>query len=142
LRTATLVTSLAPRLQRDHGCVIADRAQGRHGGLHRLPDRTGMHLADSNVGSHRGRLLHHRLLVHLAFALKGGHLLLPVLSCQLHGPHLHLLRHLAGEAPRHILRIIVRLAILRRGMARVGLGAFSLARVLVGAHHRWQRLLI
>jgi hypothetical protein len=48
-----------------------------------------MHLTDDYVGGHRGRVLQHPdhgLLGHLAFALKGGHLLRVHLG-QLHGPH-------------------------------------------------------
>jgi hypothetical protein len=43
-----------------------------------------------------------------------------VLPGQLHGLHLQLLRVWAAKRRRHMLRIIVQLAILRRGMARGG----------------------
>jgi hypothetical protein len=83
-------------LQRDHGRVIAHRAQGRDDSLHRhrldrLPGRAGVHHGD--VGGHRGGVLQHPdhgRLGHLAFAIEGGHLVLSMLPGQLHGLHLQL----------------------------------------------------
>jgi hypothetical protein len=54
-----------------------------HHRLDRLPGRGGVHLADSDVNGHHGRILQHPdhgRLGRLAFALEGDHLLLHVLS--------------------------------------------------------------
>jgi hypothetical protein len=84
-----------------------------------------MDLTNSDVGGHHGRVLYnpnHGLLGHLAFALRGGHLLLRVRPAGSTAGTSNSSAIWVAQHRRHMLCIVIQLAILRRGMARVGLG--------------------
>jgi hypothetical protein len=75
-----------------------------------------MDLTNSNVGGHRGRVLYnpnHGLLGHLAFALRGGHFLLRVRPAGSTAGTSNSFAVWAAKRRRHMLRIVIQLAILR-----------------------------
>jgi hypothetical protein len=90
---------LGHRLQRDHGCVVADRAQAAMAAPVATTSTVLLATTACILPTATSAATAAASSITASFALKGGHLLLHVLPDQLHGPHLHLLRRLAGEAP-------------------------------------------